>query len=55
MRGGVLDVILWLIIASAFVAAIMNPTGFTSAVTAISGFVTGESAILTGTGYKTAK
>lgn len=52
MKGGVLDIILWLIIASAFVAAVMNPDGFAKGVTAIGGFVTGESAILTGTGYK---
>ena len=52
MKGGALDIILWLIIASAFVAALMNPSGFSQGVGAISTFVTGESAILTGTGYK---
>jgi hypothetical protein len=54
--NGVLDVILWLIIGSALVLVIMNPKGFSQDVTAIGGFVTGESTILTGapsiTGYK---
>jgi hypothetical protein len=56
MGRGILDVVLWLIIASAIVLVIMNPGGFSKDVAAIGGFVTGESTILTGapnaTGYK---
>lgn len=56
MGKGVLDVIMWLIIASALVLVIMNPKGFSQDVTSVGGFVQGESTILTGapkvTGYK---
>lgn len=56
MGRGILDVVLWLIIGSALVLVIMNPKGFSQDVSAIGGFVTGESSILTGapkaTGYK---
>jgi len=51
---GILDVIMWLIVASLIVLVIMNPAGFASDVSAIGGFTTGESTILTGSGYKRA-
>lgn len=49
-----LDVVLWLIIGSALVLVIMNPQGFTADISSISGFVQGESKILTGTDYRKA-
>lgn len=49
---GVLDVIMWLIVASLVVLVIMNPQGFATDVAAIGNFTTNESTILTGSGYK---
>jgi hypothetical protein len=51
MKFNVMDIILWIIIASALVLVIMNPGGFAQDVSAISGFTTKESTILTGSGY----
>ncbi len=48
---GVMDIAMWLILASLIVLIVMNPKGFSSAVSSIGGFVQGESKILTGTGY----
>ena len=49
---GILDIVMWLIVASLIVLVIMNPKGFSSDVTSVGGVVTGESTILTGSGYK---
>lgn len=49
---GALDVIMWLIVASLIVLVIMNPGGFSKAVSSVGGVVTQESTILTGSGYK---
>lgn len=54
MRG-FMDIIMWLIIASVIVLVIMNPSGFAQDTASISGFVTGESKILTGSGYQKAR
>jgi hypothetical protein len=51
MKFNFMDIILWLIIASALVLVIMNPSGFSQDVAAIGGFTTKESTILTGSGY----
>jgi hypothetical protein len=51
----VVEVVLWLIIASLVVLVIMNPKGFVAAMGQFTGLVTGESKILTGAGYSTAK
>jgi len=48
---GIMDIAMWLILASLVVLIVMNPKGFTSDVTAIGTFVTGESKVLTGSGY----
>ena len=50
----ILDVAMWIIIASLIVLVIMNPAGFSQDVSSISTFVTGESKILTGSGYQKA-
>ena len=52
MGKAFMDIIMWIIIGSALVLVIMNPSGFSQDVTAVGGFVTGESTILTGSGYK---
>lgn len=49
--GVVLDIIMYLIVASLVVLIIMNASNFATAVSAIGGLVTGESKILTGSGY----
>jgi hypothetical protein len=54
MNKGV-EIILWLIIASLVVLVIMNPKGFVAAMTSFTGLITGESRILTGAGYASAK
>lgn len=51
MRG-FMDIVMWIIIASVIVLVIMNPSGFAADVSAIGGFTTAESTILTGSGYK---
>jgi hypothetical protein len=51
MTKAILDVALWIIIASVFVLVIMNPQGFATDVSAVGGAVTSESKVLTGTGY----
>lgn len=50
----ILDISMWLILASLVVLVIMNPTGFSSDVSSVGDFVQGESKVLTGTGYKKA-
>ena len=45
---GILDIVMWLIIASLVVLAVTNAGGFSQAVGAIGGFTMGESKILTG-------
>jgi hypothetical protein len=54
MLKSVTEVILWIIVASLVVLVVMNSFGFVQAVTAVGGVVTGESTILTGSGYKKA-
>ena len=54
MTKTVTEIVLWVIVASLGVLVIMNPFGFTQDVTAVGGVVTGESTILTGSGYKRA-
>ena len=51
MTKAVLDIALWIILASVAVLVIMNPQGFATDVSAVGGVVTSESKILTGTGY----
>lgn len=53
--GGIMDIVLWVLVGSIFVLVIMNPGGFSQDVTSVGGFVTGESKILTGSGYVKAK
>ena len=55
MTRAFLDIMLWIIIASVIVLVIMNPKGFSSDVSSVGGFITGESTILTGSGYKGVK
>lgn len=52
---GILDIAMWLILGSIAVLVIMNAQGFATDVSAVGGFVTGESRVLTGTGYVKAK
>ena len=52
MLSGILDIALWLILASLVVLIIMNPKGFTQDVGSIGTATQGESTILTGSGYK---
>lgn len=49
------EIILWLIIASLVVLVVMNPKGFVAAMGSFTNLITGESRILTGAGYNTAK
>lgn len=49
---GILDIAMWLIVASLVVLVITNPTGFASDVSAIGTFVQGESSILSGGGAR---
>lgn len=49
-----MDVVMLLVIGSLVVLVVMNPSGFSQDVTSVGGFVTGESTILTGSGYKKA-
>lgn len=51
----VMDVFMWIIIASLVVLVVMNPQGFSTDVSSVGGFVQGESTTLTGSGYKKAK
>jgi hypothetical protein len=51
----VVEIILWLIIASLIVLVVMNPKGFVAALTSVGGLITGESRILTGAGYTSGK
>jgi hypothetical protein len=55
MKGAIVEIILWVIVASLVVLVIMNPQGFTSAVGAVGNFTMGESKLLTGSGYQKAK
>lgn len=50
----VVEIVLWLIIASLVVLVIMNPKGFVAAMTSFTGLITGESKILTGANYNKA-
>lgn len=52
--SSVLDVIMWLIIASLVVLVIMNPSGFSQDVSALGNYSIGQTTILTGSGYKKA-
>lgn len=52
MGRALMDIFMWIIIASLVVLVVMNPSGFAQDVSAVGGFVTGESTILTGSGYK---
>lgn len=54
-QNPLLEIAMWIILGSALVLVIMNPSGFSQDVSAVGGFVTGESTILTGSGYKKAK
>lgn len=47
-----MDIVTMLILGSLVVLVIMNPKGFSSDVAATGGFITAESTILTGSGYK---
>lgn len=44
----VMDIVMWLIFGSLFVAVLRRPQAFASAVTAVGGFTTQESGILSG-------
>lgn len=55
MTKAVLDIMLWIILASVAVLVIMNPTGFATDVGAVTGGVNTISTTLTGSGYKLAK
>jgi hypothetical protein len=52
MGKSFIEIIMWLIVASLVVLVVMNPKGFSAAVTSVGGLITGESSILTGSGYK---
>lgn len=54
MKNVVVEIVLWIVVGSLVVLAIMNPKGFTAAVSSIGGLVMGESKILTGSGYQQA-
>lgn len=47
----VMDIFMWIIIASLVVLVVMNPKGFSTDVSSVGGFVTTESTVLTGSGY----
>jgi hypothetical protein len=49
--GVILDIIMYIIVASLVVLIVMNASNFATAVTSIGGLITGESTILTGSGY----
>lgn len=49
--GVILDIIMYLIVASLVVLIVMNASGFATAVTAVGGLVQGESKVLSGSGY----
>ncbi len=44
----VMDIALWIILGSALVLIVTNAGGFATAVSAIGGFITGESRVLAG-------
>jgi hypothetical protein len=52
MKGAIVEIIMWVIVASLVVLVVMNPKGFASAVANIGGLVMGESRILSGSGYQ---
>jgi hypothetical protein len=47
----IMDIALWLIIASVVVAAIMNPGGFTKDIASIGDVTVKETSVLTAKGY----
>jgi hypothetical protein len=47
-----MDIVTWIIVGSLIVLIIMNPKGFATDITAIGSVVGGESALLSGQGYK---
>lgn len=55
MKGAIVEIIMWIIVASLVVLVVMNPKGFASAVGSVGGIVMGESRLLTGSGYQTAR
>lgn len=55
MKGAIVEIILWVIVASLIVLVVMNPKGFTAAVTSVGNIGMGESRLLTGSGYQMAK
>jgi len=50
----VMDIVMWTIVAAIIVLVIMNAGKFQTAVGSISGFWLGETALITGSGYKAA-
>ena len=55
MGKAILDIAMWIILGSLAVLAVMNAKNFATDVTAVGGVVTGESTILSGSGYKLAR
>ena len=55
MMKHIMDILMWLIVASIIVLVVMHPSATAQEITAGGNVLTHESTILTGSGYQTSK